>query len=162
MLRFRTRLIPGKKRPYTSWTFLVIPPDAAASWGPGQKPVRGTIAGQRFKGTASRGEGVVRVPIPHELREQIGVSRGDIVEVSLELDKEPRSIQIPGELRAVFDSDPEAAHLYASLPPSHRRAWTTYIAEAKRAATRTRRASHAAAGIRARAFPGKKAWTRPG
>jgi Domain of unknown function (DUF1905)/Bacteriocin-protection, YdeI or OmpD-Associated len=153
MHRFRTTLVPGGKAPYTSWTFLIIPPDLTTSWGRGQKPVRGTISGHPFRGTASRGEGVLRVPLTRDLREKAGLRRGDTVAVALELDATPRPVRVPHELRAVFKNDPAVAALYARLPPSHRRAWATYVAEAKRPETRMRRARRAPAGIRARAFP---------
>ena len=153
MHRFQTTLVSGRKRPYMSWTFLIIPPELAMNWGPGQKAVRGTISGYAFRGTASRGEGVLRVPIPGDLREKTGLRRGDTVEVALELDADPRPVNVPNELRAVFKDNPEVAALYDKLPPAHRRAWATYVAEAKRPETRMRRASRAPDGIRAREFP---------
>jgi uncharacterized protein YdeI (YjbR/CyaY-like superfamily) len=71
----------------------------------------------------------------------------------LQVDPDPRLVDIPRELQAVFDHAPDVAALYEALPPSHRRAWATYVAEAKRPATRLERASRAPKGIRARAFP---------
>jgi hypothetical protein len=154
MHRFQTTLVSGRKQPYASWTFLVIPPDLATTWGPGRKQVRGTIAGHAFRGTASRGEGALRVPIPRDLRETAGLSRGDTVEVALALDADPRRIHVPDELRAVLEDDPDIAARYGKLPPSLRRAWATYVGEAKRPETRIRRAGNAPDGIRAGKFPG--------
>ncbi len=153
MHRFQTTLVAGGKRPYRSWTFIVVPPAVAKAWGPGPMAVRGTVSGHAFRGTASRGEGRLRVPLPRSFREPAGLERGDAVEVALELDPVPRPLQVPEELEAVFKDDPEAAVLYGKLPPSHQRAWATFIADAKRAETRRRRAGKAPAGIRARAFP---------
>jgi hypothetical protein len=153
MHRFQTTLVSGRKRPYTSWTFLVIPHALAKDWGAGQKALRGTISGQAFRGTASRGEGVLRMPVPRELRKATGAGAGDTVAVVLELDTEPRPVDLPHELRAVFNDAPDVAALYEALPPSHRRAWAAYVAEAKRPETRLRRARTAPTGIRARAFP---------
>lgn len=153
MHRFQTILVSGRKRPYDSWTFLIIPPEVAMKWGPGPKPVRGTVSGYAFRGTASRGEGTLRVPIPRDFRLAAGFGRGDPVEVALELDPDPRPVRVPDELRAVFKEEPEVAALYARLPPAHRRAWATHVAEAKRPETRTRRARRAPDGIRAREFP---------
>lgn len=153
MTSFRTILVPGTKPPYASWTFLIIPPELAAEWGAGPKAVRGTISGRPFRGTVSRGEGVLRMPVPRELREQAGVRSGDTVDVEIELDTDPRPIKLPDELRAVFEENPEVARLYDRLPLSQRRAWAAYVAEAKRAETRKRRAQKAPDGIRAREFP---------
>lgn len=153
MPRFRTALVPGARRPYTSWTFLVVPPDLAARWGGGPLAVRGTIAGHPFRGTATKGEGALRVPVPRALRDKVGLHRGDTVAVVLEPDTKPRQVIVPAELRAVFRDDPEAAALYEKLPPAHRRAWAAHVADARRPETRMRRARKAPDGIRARAFP---------
>lgn len=153
MHKFRTTLVPGKKRPYISWTFLVIPRELAGEWGAGQKAVCGTISGKPFRGTVSRGEGVLRMPVPRDLREQMGIACGDTVDVVIELDLAPRPMELPDELRAVFDGNPDVAALYEKLPPSHRRAWAAYVDEAKRPETRLRRARKAPDGIRAREFP---------
>lgn len=153
MHTFQTRLVSGGKPPYSSWTFVVIPPELATRWGSGHKAVRGTIAGQPFRGTASKGEGVLRVPVPGDLREKAGVRCGETVEVVLELDPDPGSVALPDELQAVLSADRELVSLFDELPPAHRRAWAAYVSEAKRPETRARRAGRASDGIRARAFP---------
>lgn len=153
MHQFRTKLVAGKKRPYKSWTFLIVPPEVAASWGPGQKAVRASISGHTFRGSASRGEGAMRVPIPRDFREKTQLGCGDTVEVKLELDTTPRPVRVPVELRAILKKDPSLGALYEKLPPSMRRAWATYVEEAKQPETRMRRAARASDGIRARAYP---------
>lgn len=153
MCRFRTVLVPGTKQPYRSWTFLIIPADVAMQWGPGQKAVRGSVNGHKFQGTASRGEGALRVPIPRDFRQETGLGCGDTVDVVLDLDMSSRLVHVPVELQAVFNDQPDIATLFDELPPSLRRAWATYVAEAKQAETRRRRAERAPEGIRARAFP---------
>ncbi|MBM4186596.1 MAG: DUF1905 domain-containing protein [Gemmatimonadetes bacterium] len=153
MQRFKTTLVSGKKPPYSTWTFVVIPVGLAAEWGPGQKAVRGAISGAPFRGTASRGEGQLRVPIPKHLRERAGLAIGDTVDVSIELDPDPRPVRLPNELGTVLRDNPEVARLFERLPPSLRRAWASYVEEAKRPETRSRRARRAPAGIRAGEFP---------
>jgi uncharacterized protein DUF1905/bacteriocin resistance YdeI/OmpD-like protein len=153
MKGFRTTLVSGSKPPYTSWTFLIIPTELAAQWGAGQIAVRGSISGTTFRGTASRGEGQLRIPISRQLRDKAGVAIGDTVDVAIELDPNPRPVRVPKELRAVFRDHPEVARLYDQLPPSLRRAWAAYVQEAKRPETRNRRARQSPHGIRAREFP---------
>src|SRR4051794_11691372 len=109
MHRFRTRLVAGKKPPYIMWTFLIVPGALARQWGAGPKAVRGTLSGNRFRGTASRGEGVLRVAIARDILDRAGVRRGITVDVALERDLTPRPIRAPKELRAVFDDNPEVA-----------------------------------------------------
>ncbi|MGE3615088.1 MAG: YdeI/OmpD-associated family protein [Gemmatimonadales bacterium] len=154
MPRFRTTLVAGKKNPYRSWTFIIVPADLADRWGPGPKAVEGSISGHPFRGTASRGEGELRIPVPRGFLEETGLARGDRVDAALELDAAPRVVAIPDELRRILEADADLAARFADLPPAHRRAWAAYVAEAKRPDTRLRRAARAPAGIRARAFPG--------
>ncbi len=149
MERFDTALVAGRKAPYTTWTFIEVP--AASALGHG--PVRGTLAGTPFRGTASRSDGVLRVPVIRALLEQAGVARGDRVTVTLERDPAPRPVHIPDELQALLDGAPSLAEAFEALPASLRRAWAAHVAEAKRHETRVRRAAKAPGGIRNREFP---------
>jgi hypothetical protein len=115
--------------------------------------VRGTLAGTPFRGTASRSQGVLRIPLVRGLLEQAGVARGDRIPVTLERDLVPRPVTVSDELQSVLDRAPALARAFAALPPSHRRAWAQHVAEAKRPETRLRRAAQAVDGIRDRAFP---------
>jgi len=153
MQRFKAKLVPGKKTPYSSWTFILIPEAIQKAWKKPRCNVRGTINGEPFRGTISQGEGVYRMPVKKSLLNKIGVSRGTSVEVVMELDTEPRAIDVPEELQAVLDKDKSLAKLFDAMSPSHRRAWTTYVGEAVRPETRARRAQKASDGIRARAYP---------
>jgi hypothetical protein len=151
MERFDAELVAGRKPPYSAWTFIEVPAASAAALGHG--PVRGTLAGTPFRGTASRSGGVLRIPVNRELLRRAGVARGDRVAVALERDPDPRPVDVPDELRAVLDADPTLARAFSALPPAHRRAWAQYVAGAKRPETRARRAAKAPAGIRGREFP---------
>lgn len=150
MIRFKAVLVSGKRAPYTTWTFIEIPEQHSAAL---RGRVRGTLSGVPFRGTASRSGGVLRLPVPKALREQVRVSLGDQVAVSLEPDTEPPTIEIPAELRAILEHRPDLAAAFEALPPSHRRAWAMHVGEAKRPETRVRRAEKAIEGIRTRSFP---------
>jgi hypothetical protein len=154
MLTFTTRLVPGRKVPYSAWTFVELPPEVlAVLGGRGPLPVRGTLAGTPFRGTAARGEGAVRVPFRREVLLAAGVARGDVVEVSLEPDPEPRPVEVPEELARLLAADPALEARFHRLAPSMRRAWAEHIASAKRPETRKRRAAAAPDGIRSRGWP---------
>jgi len=154
MPTFTSTLAAGGKAPYDRWTFIVLPAGVAqALGGRFPLPVRGTLAGTPFRGTAARGEGVCRIPLPRELQDAAGVRTGDTVRITVEPDAEPRPVEVPPELQAVLDADPDLFRRFDALPPSMRRAWAGHVAEAKRPETRAKRAAAAPAGIRARAFP---------
>jgi uncharacterized protein YdeI (YjbR/CyaY-like superfamily) len=53
---------------------------------------------------------------------------------------EKGKIEIPKELREALASDAAARAVFEKLPPSHRREYAGYVAEAKQASTRERRA----------------------
>jgi hypothetical protein len=123
MQSFSTVLVAGGKRPYDWWTSVVVPDRVVAILGSKRLQVRGTIAGVRFTGTVSRGEGVYRMPVPRDLQARANVGRGDKVRVFMETDPEPRSCPIPRELREVLAANPGLSKSFDDLPPAHRRAW---------------------------------------
>ena len=153
MPRFEAELVPGEKAPYDTWTFVVVPDGVYRELGQVRPAVCGTIGGVAFRETIHRSGGVPRMLVRRELLGRIGASKGDVVEVRLELDREPRTVDVPPELEAVFEEDLHVAELYAKLSPSLRRAWATYVGEAKRLETRLRRAEKAREGIRDRLYP---------
>lgn len=153
MPRFEAELVPGHEAPYDTWTFVVVPDEIYGELGQARPPVRGTIGGVAFRETIHRSGGVPRLLVRRELLDRIGASLGDVVDVRLELDREPRTVEVPPELEAVFDEDRQLAELYSKLSPSLRRAWATYVGEAKRSETRLRRAEKARAGIREKLYP---------
>jgi hypothetical protein len=154
MPSFSTKLVPGGKPPYDTWTFVVVPGQIAETFGSKRTPVRGEINGVSFRGTLVRSRDVYRMPVPREFQKKAGIASGDRVEVYMEVDKAPRSIEIPLELAHVLDADPDLARSFDNLPPAHRRAWATHVADAKRTETRIRRAGKAVDGIRNKKFPG--------
>ena len=104
MPSFSTILVPGGKRPYEAWTFLLVPDQVVTKLGSKRAQVRGTIRGVSFTGTVSRGEGVYRMPVPRELQIKAKIARGDRVQVAMEVDAKPRPVKIPPELKKVFPS----------------------------------------------------------
>ena len=153
MLHFESKLVAGQKAPYDTWTFVVVPDEVYRELGQTQPPVRGSIGGVTFRETINRSGGVPRMLVRRELLDQIGASKGDVVEVQIELDPEPRTFNVPPELEAIFEEDSQLAELYSKMSPSLRRAWATYVDEAKRPETRLRRAERAREGVREKLYP---------
>jgi uncharacterized protein YdeI (YjbR/CyaY-like superfamily) len=50
------------------------------------------------------------------------------------------TLPVPSELAAVLDTDPQSKARFEAIPPSHRQEYINWVAEAKRADTRRRRA----------------------
>jgi uncharacterized protein YdeI (YjbR/CyaY-like superfamily) len=55
---------------------------------------------------------------------------------------------LPEELAAALAAAPDAAALFEALPPSHRREYVQWVAEAKKPATRVSRAEKTVARLR--------------
>ena len=156
MPSFRTELVSGQKTPYDTWTFAVVPDQIRrALGGKARIDVRGTVAGVAFRSTISKGEGTYRFPVTREVRTAADVEVGDVVDVRIEIDTEPRRIEVPAELREVLEAE-GLWNRFQELPPSHRRAWAQHVAEAKKPETRARRAQQAPKAIRERRFPGQR------
>ncbi|MEU0797666.1 YdeI/OmpD-associated family protein [Amycolatopsis sp. NPDC005961] len=58
---------------------------------------------------------------------------------------------VPDELAAALAAAPDAAARFEALPPSHRREYVRWVAEAKKPATRVSRAEKTVARLRGEA-----------
>jgi bifunctional DNA-binding transcriptional regulator/antitoxin component of YhaV-PrlF toxin-antitoxin module len=118
-----------------------LPFDARERFGKARAPVRGTVNGTEFRTTVAIYGGRCFVGFNRALRERAGIAIGDEVELAIELDDEPRTVAVPPALLAVLEEDEGARAAFERLPPSHRREYAEWIAEAKREETRKRRAA---------------------
>ena len=126
-----------------AWTFVRMPFSAAEEFGvKGQVPVKGTINGVPYENfLLPQGDGVHILVIKKEIRDQAGVTAGDVAEVTLERDSAPRQVEVPEELTEALQASPGAQEVFDKMGYSHRKAYCDHVAEAKRAETRQRRAA---------------------
>jgi uncharacterized protein YdeI (YjbR/CyaY-like superfamily) len=68
-----------------------------------------------------------------------GIGEGDIVEVSLKLDTEPRVVRAPPDLAKALKDDPEARSAFDGLPFGLKRKHVAAVEEAKTSEVRQRR-----------------------
>jgi bifunctional DNA-binding transcriptional regulator/antitoxin component of YhaV-PrlF toxin-antitoxin module len=120
-----------------------LPFDGKERFGRARAPVRGTVNGTDFRTTLAVYGGVYLIGFNKELRERAGIAIGDEVEVTLELDDEPRTVELPPALKEALEQDAEAKAAYEGLSYTHRCEYAQWIAEAKRDATRERRVTRA-------------------
>jgi uncharacterized protein DUF1905/bacteriocin resistance YdeI/OmpD-like protein len=125
-----------------------LPFDAKQRFGRVRAPVRGTINGTAFRTTVAVYGGQQLLGFRKELRDAAGIAIGDEVTVELELDDEPRTVGVPVELESAFAGARDARELFDGLSYTHRREYAQWVGEARRAETRTRRASLAVAMLR--------------
>jgi hypothetical protein len=134
LIRFSATLT---REPDSSATFIGIPFNALSVWGTRARvAVKGTINGRSFRGSITPYGGVHYLGINRDLREMIGVKAGEIVEVELEVDNDPRIISPPPDFQAALDEQPAAKIKWSKLSYSHQREHVEAIESAKKPETR--------------------------
>ncbi|MCG3137370.1 MAG: hypothetical protein HJJLKODD_01214 [Phycisphaerae bacterium] len=116
-----------------------FPFEPKALFGKVRAAVRVTVRGYSYRSTIFSMGGCCWVPIKREHREQAGVEPGDRVRVRLELDQEPRVIEVPADFQKAIAANPKARQCWEKLSYSHRREYVEAIVEAKKSETRQRR-----------------------
>jgi hypothetical protein len=135
-MRFQaTILLAGKTA-----TGIEVPVEVVEGLGGGKKPpVRVTLGGYAYRSTiAPRGDRFL-VGVSAEHREGAGVAAGDVVDVDLELDTEPREVSVPADLAAALEGDRKASEFFQSLSYSQKKWYVLPIEQAKTLETRQRR-----------------------
>jgi hypothetical protein len=125
-----------------------VPDEVVEGLGAGRKPpVRVTIAGHSYRSSIAVMSGVYMVGVNSDFRRESGVAAGDIVDVDIEVDTEPREIVVPPDLTAALDADPEARAFFDGLSYSNKRRIVEPIVAAKAPETRQRRIERSVAGL---------------
>jgi hypothetical protein len=124
---------------------VVLDDEQTAAIGEGAKrfPVVATVNGCRWRTTVVRRRGEFLLGFSREVREAAGVEAGDMVDVAIELDTEPREVDVPAALATALAGDPAAMAAFDALAYTHRKEFARWVDEAKREDTRTRRVAQA-------------------
>lgn len=121
-------------------TGLPMPAEAVAAMGSGKKPkVKVTLNGYTYRSTVAAYGEVYMLPLSAEHRSAAGVNAGDEVEVTLELDLEPRTVEVPADLAAALAAQPGARAAFDGLAYSARKEHVRQVESAKAPETRARR-----------------------
>jgi hypothetical protein len=120
-------------------TMFRVPFDLEEAFGRARPPVKVTIRGHTWRTTPGVYGGVGHVVVNRAVKAATGVDAGDRVRVEMELDTEPRAVEVPDDLRAALDRDPEVANAFDRMSFTHRREYVEWVEQAKRLETRARR-----------------------
>jgi hypothetical protein len=135
-MRFVTTLRTSGK----TATGLRVPDDIVEALGHGKRPpVRVTINGYTYRSTIAVMRGIFMIGVSAEHRAGAGVEGGDTLEVEIELDTAPRTVEVPPALAEALASDPEATRFFESLSYSKQLWFVLQITGAKTEETRRRR-----------------------
>jgi Bacteriocin-protection, YdeI or OmpD-Associated/Domain of unknown function (DUF1905) len=143
-MRFRAVLeLHGKTA-----TGMQVPDEVVAALGSSRRPaVRVTINGYTYRSSVAVMGGVFMLGVSAENRSGAGVAAGDVLDVDLELDTEPREVVVPADLLAALDAEPRARAAYETLTYSSKRALVMSVEGAKTDETRQRRIAKSVATL---------------
>ena len=92
-----------------------LPFDPKQEFGQARPPVRVTIGGFTFRTTVAVYSGRGLIGVNRANREAAGVDAGDRVTVEVELDTEPREVEVPPELAEALEPEPELRAFFDGL-----------------------------------------------
>ncbi len=108
-------------------------------------PVKSTLDGVAYAGSLMKcGPGQHMLGVLKAIREQIGKSPGDTIQVVVWKDDATRTVEIPPMLRALLKKEGLLAG-FEKLSYTHRKEYVRWIAEAKKEETRQSRMAKAVA-----------------
>jgi hypothetical protein len=121
-------------------TGISVPPEVVAALGKGKKPpVRVTLNGYSYRTTIAAYGDVFMLPVSQEHRAAAGVKAGDELDVTLEVDTEPRIVEVPDDLAAALAQKSGARAAFDALSYSARKEFVRQVEDAKTQETRDRR-----------------------
>jgi hypothetical protein len=130
-------------------TGITVPPQVVAALGKGKKPpVKITINGSyTYRSTVAAYGDVFLLPVSQEHRAAAGLKPGDEIEVTLELDTEPRTVEVPDDLAAALEQKSGARAAFDALNYSTRKEHVRQVNDAKTPETRERRIAKIVSGL---------------
>ncbi|MFQ5700514.1 MAG: YdeI/OmpD-associated family protein [Acidobacteriota bacterium] len=140
---FKAKLVG--RGPKGAWTFLTVPFSVEKTWGTRARlSVKGTINGKPFRNSLMpEGDGTHSMMVNKTLQKAAGAGAGETVRVTIEPDKAPRRVAVPAGLEAALAKNRKASDFFAGLSYSAKKAYTDWIAGAKKEETRERRIARA-------------------
>jgi hypothetical protein len=128
------------KPPDIDGAYFLVPFNVPEVYGTkAQVKVRGTIDGYPYRGSiANMGEGHCMV-VKKEIRQVIGKSAGDTVKVVMDIDTEPRIVEVPEDFQQVLNNNPKAKEIFDTFSYTHKKEYVQWIEGAKKQETRVNR-----------------------
>jgi hypothetical protein len=121
-------------------TGIPVPKEVIEAFSSGKKPrVKVTLNSFTYRTTVAAYGDVFMMPLSQERREAAGVKAGDTVEITLELDTEPRVVEVPADLADALAAAPGAREAFDRASFSARKEFVRQVESAKAPETRVRR-----------------------
>jgi hypothetical protein len=134
---FKTTIVQAQD---VNATGIEIPPHIIESFGAGKKPkVKLTLNGYTYRSTVAVMGGAYMVGLSAEHRTAAGVKGGQELDVTVELDTEPRTVEVPEDLAAALAEKAGLREAFDASNFSSRKEYVRQVEDAKTPETRTRR-----------------------
>jgi len=134
-MKFKTKIAQ-----FGNNTGIVVPEKIVEGFGVCKKPpVVITLNKYTYRSTVAVMGGQYLVSLSSENRKNAKVEGGDEVEITITLDLEPRTVELPADLKKALDKNKVAKSNYEKLSYSKKKAMVLSIAEAKTEETKLKR-----------------------
>jgi len=115
--------------------FFELPFDPKVAFGATRARVKVTLGRHSYRSTVAVYDGRFYIPVRKSNRDAAGVAVGEVVNVVLELDAEPRVVEVPPALAKALEKNRRAKAAWEKLSYSHQKEHADAIAGAKKAET---------------------------
>jgi hypothetical protein len=116
--------------------------------GGGRPKVAVTINGHTFRTSIARMGGRYLLGLSADRRAEAEVAPGEVLELDIVLDEQPREVVLPDDLADALAADPAAADFWQTLSYSNQRWHVEQITGAKKAETRAGRVTKSISMLR--------------
>jgi hypothetical protein len=139
MIKFKTTILEIGNN-----TGIEVPEKILEELGSGKKPlVVVSLNKYTYRSAVAKMGDKFLISLSADNRKNANVKGGDELEVTLELDTAPRTVELPVELQKALDKNITAKANFEKLAPSKKKAIVVSIGEAKTDETRLRRVEKA-------------------
>jgi hypothetical protein len=138
--KFQATIQPGDG----GGAYVVFPGDTQQEFATkGKVPINAIIGGVPYTGSLIRyGLPQHMLHVSKAIRQQTGKDIGDLIEVELWKDEEPRILETPADFKALMQQQ-GVLPFFESLSYTHRKEYIRWIAEAKTESTKSKRLTKA-------------------
>jgi hypothetical protein len=141
---YRTKIVH-----HDSMSYIPVPFDPQEVFGKIRAPVKVHVNGYTYRSTICLMGGIMGLPLRKSNRDAAGVSHGELHEITLELDTEKRTVELPADVRKLLKTSKLLA-IWDTLSYTHQREHVEAINQAKKPETRASRIEKLKATLAAR------------
>ena len=145
-MRFRTKILAAGK----TAAGIEVPAKVVQGLSSSKVPlVRVTInGGYTYRSAVAVVGGKFMIGVSNDNRKAAGVAAGDMVDVDLELDTEPRVLELPADFAQALNRDAKAKKVFEGLSNSKKQLLVLPVANGKTPETRKRNIDKAMAALK--------------